>query len=162
MEPGNADHLRPPISLSRSTVMPSKSGASPMCVLPRAPYPRPGPHACAVRNVRRQGIRRDGSALCLPVANEVRGTAESATGDEPRITRASVGLRSERGPILLSLMLSTSLVALDSTIIATAVPALVRDLGGFAQFPWLFSIYVLAQAASTPSTAGSPTSSAAS
>ncbi|MCU1570623.1 MAG: putative MFS-type transporter yusP [Naasia sp.] len=66
------------------------------------------------------------------------------------ITRASVGLRSERGPILLSLMLSTSLVALDSTIIATAIPSVVDDLGGFGQFPWLFSVYLLAQAASTP------------
>src|SRR3954467_2455780 len=72
------------------------------------------------------------------------------TADSGEITRASVGFRSERGPILLSLMLSTSLVALDSTIIATAVPALVRDLGGFAQFPWLLSIYVLAQAAPRP------------
>jgi EmrB/QacA subfamily drug resistance transporter len=47
-------------------------------------------------------------------------------------------------------MLSTSLVALDSTILATAVPAIVDDLGGFSQFPWLFSIYLLAQAVSTP------------
>ncbi|WP_430330959.1 MDR family MFS transporter [Rhodococcus sp. ACT016] len=62
----------------------------------------------------------------------------------------SVGLRSERGPILLSLMLSTSLVALDSTIIATAVLTIVGDLGGFTQFPWLFSIYLLAQAVSVP------------
>ncbi|TKV60892.1 MFS transporter [Nakamurella flava] len=61
-----------------------------------------------------------------------------------------IGLRSERGPILLSLMLSTSLVALDSTIIATAIPSTVDDLGGFTQFPWLFSIYLLAQAVSVP------------
>ena len=47
-------------------------------------------------------------------------------------------------------MLSTALVALDSTIIATAVPSVVRDLGGFSQFPWLFSIYLLAQAVSVP------------
>ncbi|MCW2605324.1 MAG: putative transporter, partial [Frankiales bacterium] len=66
------------------------------------------------------------------------------------VTRASVGLRSERGPLLLALMLSTALVALDSTIIATAVPSVVDDLGGFAQFPWLFSVYLLAQAVSTP------------
>lgn len=66
------------------------------------------------------------------------------------ITRADVGLRSERGPILLSLMLATSLVALDSTIIATAVLTIVDDLGGFAQFPWLFSIYLLAQAVTVP------------
>ncbi len=65
-------------------------------------------------------------------------------------SRASVGLRSERGPILLSLMLATSLVALDSTIIATAVLTIVGDLGGFTQFPWLFSVYLLAQAVSVP------------
>jgi EmrB/QacA subfamily drug resistance transporter len=64
--------------------------------------------------------------------------------------RASVGLRSERGPVLLSLMVATSLVALDSTIIATAVPSVVASLGGFTAFPWLFSIYLLAQAVSVP------------
>ena len=47
-------------------------------------------------------------------------------------------------------MLSTGLVAIDSTIIATAVPSVVKDIGGFAQFPWLFSIYLLAQAVTTP------------
>lgn len=72
------------------------------------------------------------------------------TDGEPSVTRAGVGLRSERGPILLAVMLSTALVALDSTIIATAVPSIVRDLGGFAQFPWLFSIYLLAQAVCVP------------
>ena len=61
-----------------------------------------------------------------------------------------MGLRSERGPVLLSVMLSTGLVAIDATILAAAVPAVVRDLGGLSQFPWLFSIYLLAQAVSVP------------
>lgn len=47
-------------------------------------------------------------------------------------------------------MLSTGLVAIDSTILATAVPSIVKDLGDFALFPWLFSIYLLAQAVSVP------------
>jgi EmrB/QacA subfamily drug resistance transporter len=47
-------------------------------------------------------------------------------------------------------MLSMSLVAIDSTIIATAVPSVVADLGGFGQFPWLFSVYLLAQAVTVP------------
>ena len=63
---------------------------------------------------------------------------------------AGVGLRSERGPVLIAVMLSTSLIALDSTILATAVPSVVKDLGGFSQFPWLFSIYLLAQAVTVP------------
>lgn len=61
-----------------------------------------------------------------------------------------VGFRSERGPTLISLMLSTALVAIDATIIATAVPSVVADLGDFEQFPWLFSVYLLAQAVSVP------------
>jgi EmrB/QacA subfamily drug resistance transporter len=68
----------------------------------------------------------------------------------PPITRASVGLRSERGPVLLAVMLSIGLVAIDATILATAVPSVVKDLGGFTQFPWLFSVYLLAQAVTVP------------
>ncbi len=65
--------------------------------------------------------------------------------------RASgVGLRSERGPVLVAIMLSTGLVAIDSTIIATAVPSIVRQIGGFSHFPWLFSIYLLTQAVTVP------------
>jgi EmrB/QacA subfamily drug resistance transporter len=68
----------------------------------------------------------------------------------PAISRADIGLRSERGPILLAVMLSIGLVAIDATILATAVPSVVDDLGGFTQFPWLFSVYLLGQAVSVP------------
>ncbi len=47
-------------------------------------------------------------------------------------------------------MLSTGLVAIDSTIVATAVPSIVDEIGGFSSFPWLFSAYLLAQAVSVP------------
>ncbi|HEY2669145.1 MAG TPA: MFS transporter, partial [Rugosimonospora sp.] len=67
-----------------------------------------------------------------------------------QVQTVGVGFRSERGPVLVSVMLSTGLVALDSTIIATAVPSIVRDLGGFAHFPWLFSVYLLTQAVTVP------------
>jgi EmrB/QacA subfamily drug resistance transporter len=74
--------------------------------------------------------------------------APYVTTTTPPVT--GIGFRSERGPVLAALMLSTGLVALDSTIIATAVPSVVRDLGGFSQFPWLFSIYLLTQAVTVP------------
>jgi EmrB/QacA subfamily drug resistance transporter len=79
------------------------------------------------------------------LANNVAQPTEQQT-----ISRSSVGLRSERGPILLSVMLSVGLIAIDATILATAVPSIVNDLGGFSQFPWLFSVYLLAQAVSVP------------
>lgn len=64
--------------------------------------------------------------------------------------QSAVGFRSERGPVLIALMLSTGLVAIEATILATAVPSIVADIGGFSQFPWLFSIFLLAQAVSVP------------
>lgn len=47
-------------------------------------------------------------------------------------------------------MLTTGLAALDVTVLATAVPSIVEDLGGFAQYPWLFSVYLLASAVTVP------------
>jgi EmrB/QacA subfamily drug resistance transporter len=76
-------------------------------------------------------------------------TTTPAAGTGTR-TAKGVGFGSDRGPVLAAIMLSTGLVALDSTIIATAVPSVVRDLGGFSQFPWLFSIYLLTQAVTVP------------
>jgi MFS family permease len=48
------------------------------------------------------------------------------------------------------MMLSTGLVAIDSTVIATAVQSIVAGIGGFSQFPWLFSVYMLASAVTVP------------
>lgn len=50
-----------------------------------------------------------------------------------------------RGWVLLALMLSMMLAAMDNTIVATAIPQIVGDLGGFSLFSWLFSIYLLIQ-----------------
>ncbi|TAN31075.1 MAG: MFS transporter [Castellaniella sp.] len=55
-----------------------------------------------------------------------------------------------RGWILTALMMSMSLAAMDITIVATAVPQIVGDLGGFDLFSWLFSIYLLAQTVTIP------------
>ncbi|GAA3133698.1 MFS transporter [Streptosporangium carneum] len=55
-----------------------------------------------------------------------------------------------RGPVVAGLMLSTALAAMDATIVATAVPAIVRDLGSFSLFPWVIAVYMLTQAVCTP------------
>jgi len=56
----------------------------------------------------------------------------------------------KRGAVLATLMMCVGLAAIDATVVATAVPSIVDDLGGFADFPWLFSVYLLAQGASVP------------
>jgi EmrB/QacA subfamily drug resistance transporter len=55
-----------------------------------------------------------------------------------------------RGAVVGALMLSVGLAAIDATIVATAVPQIVADLGGFSLFPWIFSIYLLTNAVTVP------------
>ena len=51
---------------------------------------------------------------------------------------------------MVALMLAMALAAMDSTIVATAIPQIVGDLGGFSLFSWLFSIYLLIQTITIP------------
>ncbi|TQJ74559.1 MFS transporter [Streptomyces sp. SLBN-31] len=55
-----------------------------------------------------------------------------------------------RGAVVAALMLAMALAALDSTIVSTAVPQIVGDLGGFSYFSWLFSGYLLAVTVTLP------------
>ena len=55
-----------------------------------------------------------------------------------------------RGAVVAALMLAMALSALDSTIVSTAVPQIVGDLGGFSVFSWLFSGYLLAVTVTLP------------
>ncbi|MFD7710720.1 MFS transporter [Streptomyces sp. NPDC059785] len=61
---------------------------------------------------------------------------------------AAAGTR--RGAVVAALMLAMALAALDSTIVSTAVPQIVGDLGGFSVFSWLFSGYLLAVTVTLP------------
>ena len=55
-----------------------------------------------------------------------------------------------RTPVLVALMLTMALVAMDTTIVATAIPQVVGDLGGFSLVGWVFSVYLLAQTVTIP------------
>ena len=50
-----------------------------------------------------------------------------------------------RRPVLIALMVTMALSAMDNNIVATAIPQVVRDLGGFSLFSWVFSGYLLTQ-----------------
>lgn len=56
----------------------------------------------------------------------------------------------QRDWILTALMMTMVLAAMDNTIVATAIPQIVGDLGGFSLFSWLFSIYLLIQTITIP------------
>src|SRR5881392_975399 len=53
-------------------------------------------------------------------------------------------------PIFAALMLVLLLAALDQTIVSTALPTIVADLGGVAHLSWVVTAYLLAATATTP------------
>jgi EmrB/QacA subfamily drug resistance transporter len=55
-----------------------------------------------------------------------------------------------RWVVLGALMLAMLLAALDQTIVSTALPTIVSDLGGFSHLSWVVTAYLLATTASTP------------
>src|SRR5438270_13327223 len=52
--------------------------------------------------------------------------------------------------VFTGLMLVLLLAALDQTIVATALPTIVSDLGGLSRLAWVTSAFLLAQTVVTP------------
>ena len=52
--------------------------------------------------------------------------------------------------VFAGLMLGMLVAALNQTIVATAAPRIVEDLGGFEQYSWVFSAYVLCMTITVP------------
>ena len=52
--------------------------------------------------------------------------------------------------VFAALMLGMFLAALDQTIVSTALPTIVGDLGGLNHLSWVVTSYLLASTVSTP------------
>ncbi|MEC1716129.1 MDR family MFS transporter [Schinkia azotoformans] len=52
--------------------------------------------------------------------------------------------------VVTSLLIATFLTAIEGTIVSTAMPKIVEDLGGSHLYTWVISIYLLATVISTP------------
>ncbi len=57
---------------------------------------------------------------------------------------------SRRTFVLAAAMMAIFMAAVESTIVATAMPSIVADLGGFSLFSWVFTAYLLTQAVTIP------------
>ncbi|ASS54609.1 MDR family MFS transporter [Rhizobium leguminosarum] len=62
---------------------------------------------------------------------------------------SNVAQRSNRVLIVATIMLATFMVAIEATIVATAMPRIVGQLGGFSYYSWVFSAFLLAQSTTT-------------
>src|SRR4029078_11063376 len=62
--------------------------------------------------------------------------------------------------VFAGLLLGMLLAALNQTIVATALPDIVADLGGFDHYSWVFSAYRLLRRSRCPCPGSPPTSTA--
>ncbi len=75
----------------------------------------------------------------------------SATATAPGSGPAAEGIGQTRvRAVFAGLMLALLLASLDQTIVATALPTIVEDLGGLEHISWVTTAYLLASTASTP------------
>ncbi len=65
-------------------------------------------------------------------------------------TPSTAAPRRQLGVILSALMLAMVLASLDQTIVSTALPTIVGDLGGLNHLSWVVTAYLLASTVSTP------------
>jgi EmrB/QacA subfamily drug resistance transporter len=52
--------------------------------------------------------------------------------------------------VLAAMMLAMFMAAVEATIVGTALPTIVAELGGFRWFSWVFAVYLLTAAVTTP------------
>src|SRR6185312_11545551 len=69
-------------------------------------------------------------------------TAQSSL-HQPQVT-------GRRSLVLAACIMATFMAAVESTIVATAMPTIIAELGGFNLFSWVFAVYLLTQAVSIP------------
>lgn len=80
-----------------------------------------------------------------------RGVNKSA--ERRRSAAAADARESVHGSVVISigaLLLGMLLAALDQTIVSTALPTIVSDLGGLEHLSWVVTAYLLASTAATP------------
>lgn len=56
---------------------------------------------------------------------------------------------SSRGLVIAAVMTTMAMIAIEATIVSTAMPQIVADLGGLRLYSWVFSSFLLAQTAMT-------------
>jgi MFS family permease len=77
------------------------------------------------------------------------GTTTVGPGQSPGDAPAGMGDAQIRA-VLSGLMLGLLLAALDQTIVSTALPTIVGELGGLNHLSWVVTAYLVTSTASTP------------
>lgn len=72
--------------------------------------------------------------------------------DRPTVTvpHASATTGRQRALVLAGVIVGMLFAALDQTVVSTAMPRVVADLGGLTQYAWIFTAYMLASTVTVP------------
>jgi len=57
---------------------------------------------------------------------------------------------SERRLVTIALFVATFLVALDTSVVSTAMPTVIGQIGGIQLYAWVFSAYLLTSTVTMP------------
>jgi EmrB/QacA subfamily drug resistance transporter len=82
--------------------------------------------------------------------NSPRLRPAAAGGAHPQDAIRLPQVAPRRSLVLAACIMATFMAAVESTIVATAMPTIVAELGGFKLFSWVFAVYLLSQAVSIP------------
>ena len=104
-----------------------------------------------------RGRRRDRRSASWLGADDQRACAWCPAANDRRCASGSRARRRATAfsigrvlAIYAGLMVALLLAALDQTIVATALPRIVTDLGGLTSYSWVFTAYMLASTVTVP------------
>src|ERR1700674_2837789 len=83
------------------------------------------------------------------MAQTQNGAVVMASAQEPQAMSATLS-RGRLISILIGVILGMLLAALDQTIVGTALPRIVANLGGLSHYAWVATSYLLASTVSIP------------
>lgn len=89
------------------------------------------------------------------MSNTPASTTTEATATQARIPRhhalaRRAGMTPEQLVVAVGVMFALAVAALDSTVVATAMPTIIGSLGGLNEYGWVFSAYLLAATVTVP------------
>ena len=85
-------------------------------------------------------------------ANPTEDSTEAAAAPAPRhhAVARRIGMTPEQFVIAAGMMAALAVAALDGTVVSTAMPTIIGDLGGLSEYGWVFSAYLLASTVTVP------------
>jgi EmrB/QacA subfamily drug resistance transporter len=77
-------------------------------------------------------------------------TAGTTTARRHHAVARRIGMTPEQFVIAAGIMSALAVAALDSTVVSTAMPTIIGNLGGLSEYGWVFSAYLLASTVTVP------------